>query len=119
MKLIDLHPVWFAEPGRVKQGIVFDCPCCLGKPMKERARLAVAFANPLDGGPVFPIHNQGILWDALVWNVGDTAHPVIVPPGVHWERRGNAFEIMTLRPSIDASDARHWHGFVSKGEIDP
>lgn len=97
---------------------MFDCPCCLDKPIKQRARLAVALSNPLDGGEVFPITKQRILWDALVWNVGDETHPVVVPPGVHWERTGIMFGSMTLRPSVDASAAGHWHGFVSKGVIE-
>jgi hypothetical protein len=85
--------------------------------MKDRARLAIAFANPIDRGAAFPITNQRMLWDALVWNVGDTGHPVVVPPGVHWKRTWSHFDVMTLQPSVDASAAGHWHGFVTLGEI--
>lgn len=97
---------------------MFDCPCCISKPLSARVRLAVAFANPLDGKAPFPITNSKLLWDALVWNLGAAAHPPVVPPGVHWQREGT-FEDMTITPSIDASAARHWHGFITNGEIRP
>lgn len=119
MRLSELHPAWFAEPGRFGQGIVFDCPCCLTKPIEQRSRLAVAFSNPIDCGAPFPITNQKVLWGVLVWNIGNRAHPPIVPPGVHWKRIGVTFEDLTVEPSVDASGAHHWHGFVEQGRIRP
>jgi hypothetical protein len=41
----------------------------------------------------------------------------IVPPGIHWKRSGEAFETLSLSPSIDASNAGHWHGFIKNGEV--
>lgn len=87
-------------------GLSFDCPCCRGT---ERAtRLAVFFANPVDGGP--PADDAA----DPGWNEVDGhlrhAHP-------RWTRSGDTFETMTLSPSIDASAHGHWHGFISEGSI--
>lgn len=114
MRLSELQPRWLAEPGRTGQGVVFDCPCCVGKP--NAVRLVVAFRNPLDSGAPFPIRKMAILWEAL--KEGDDPRQVTkVPPGTHWERTGEIFEDMTFAPSVDASPAGHWHGFVRNGAI--
>lgn len=34
-----------------------------------------------------------------------------------WKREGDAFETLTLTPSIDASAHGHWHGFITNGEV--
>lgn len=126
MKLIELNPRWWNEPGRFGQGVLFRCPCCTAKPIlpgkapclynnPQCADLAIAFSNPLDGGEVFPINKQAILWAALKWNVGDATHPAIIPPGVHWTRKGDTFETLSISPSVDASASGHWHGFVTDG----
>lgn len=130
MKLIDLNPRWFAEPGRVGQGVVFLCPCCINRPIlvgrapsttnpagPTKVELAIAFSNPIDDGAVFPIKKQKALWDVLIYNVGDVNHPAIVPPGVHWKREGDTFETLSISPSVDASASGHWHGFVTAGKI--
>ncbi len=89
MKLTDLNPRWWRTcPTRSGQGISFDCPCC------RVERLAIAFANPMDGGGV------------------------VIMPGVHlWQRTGETFEDLSLSPSIDASAHQHWHGFIVNGGI--
>jgi hypothetical protein len=41
-----------------------------------------------------------------------------IPPGIVWTRAaGDTFETLTLSPSIDASPAGHWHGFIQNGEV--
>jgi hypothetical protein len=94
MKLIDLDPSWWnvQMPGRSGMGLVFLCPCCRSQ------YLGVWFANPLDGGAPAPIEMM---------------------PAPRWKRVGETFETLTLTPSIDASrsDGKHWHGFITNGEI--
>lgn len=114
MRLADLEPRWFAEPGRHGQGLTFDCPCCLGKP--EAVRLAAAFTPPLDGGPVIDLR-PAVTWPALNPRPDGAPGPVTVPPGIHWARQGDTFDTLTLSPSIDASPAGHWHGWIQGGEI--
>lgn len=90
MKLTQLEPKWWADSGRHGQGIRFNCPHCY------EFIIAIAFANPLDGGPAY---------DA--------------PDMLTWQRTGETFETLTLSPSIDASKLGHWHGHVVNGQILP
>lgn len=104
MKLIDLDPHWTCDTiGRHGQGISFECP------VHHNHRLAVAFANPLDGGERIKL--------------GKSQY--------YWLRNGLTFDDLTLGPSIDASankadvsldNVGHiqtpcWHGFITNGEI--
>ena len=83
MKLIDLNPRFVGaggagvqnkegNPSPVREGIgmSFDCPCGCD------IRTFLLFTNPIDGGQKF----------------GDRQ--------TSWERTGDSFESMTLRPSI-------------------
>ncbi len=117
MKLTDLEPRWlvagywepsdtttsgriqrFANNGRHGMGLSFLCP------VHRDHRLAVLFANPVDGGV-----------------------PAEIRPGCYaWHRTGETFDVLTLGPSIDASGSTHgtgavetpcWHGFITNGEI--
>jgi len=63
-------------------GISFDCPCGCDD------RAFVAFKQPLDGGP--PIDGDRHTWD----------------------RTGDTFEALQLRPSIQRIGGCGWHGFV-------
>jgi len=80
------------EPPLVRGvGVVLDCPC--GKCGDE---LYVPFSVALDG----------------------TARPDGTHPG--WEREGDTFEILTLKPSVLRIQSRGgcgWHGFISNGEV--
>lgn len=113
MRLTDLNPRWLAEEGRHGQGVTFDCPCCLGRP--NGVRLAAAFTPTLDGGPAIGLDPKR-LWPAL-WPPKGEPNVTTVPPGIHWQRSGDTFETLTLSPSIDASRAGHWHGFITNGEV--
>ena len=109
MKLIDLDPRWACDAdiviggikqhfgGRTGMAVSFDCPHCVARERatanKRVERLAVWFANPLDGGPP----------------TDDATHL--------WQRTGETFESLTLSPSIDASSDGHWHGFVTNGLV--
>ncbi len=115
MRLVELEPRWFAEPGREGQGVSFVCPhCAAASDRPDRVRVAVAFANPLDGGAPISLASP-ILWPTL-WPPKSVPDVTTVPPGVHWQRTGETFETLTLAPSVDASPAGHWHGHVQEGE---
>lgn len=98
-KLTELNPCWVghggegisdaqgnAVPRRESIGISFDCPCGCG------TSCFIPFANPLDGGA--PVHNEAHLW----------------------QRTGDAFENLTLTPSIQRIGGCAWHGFITNGE---
>lgn len=99
MKLTDLDPNWAVDAdiviGGVKRhyddrhgmAVSFLCPHC------RQTRLAVWFANPIDGLP--PTDDAETLW----------------------QRSGESFENLTLSPSVDASKFGHWHGFIRNGEV--
>lgn len=101
MKLTELNPKFFAEPGRHGQGIGFDCPHCkLAAAAVEGPieRIEIPFSNPLDGGPV-----------------------ISQVPGnmARWQRTGDTYETLTIQPSIafDAPPFCKWHGFITAGEV--
>lgn len=98
MKLVDLDPRWISSggegitrngqpvPRRDGVGIGCDCPCGT-----EGCWLAVYFTNPLDGGPTL----EGV--------------------AVSWQRTGDTFETLTLRPSLQRRGGCDWHGFLTDG----
>ena len=114
MRLVDLAPRWFAVPGlgTDKDGVTFLCPCpiCLADPSRQ-VRLGVQFANPVQGGEGVLMRNKDI--NRHIHELGTFD----VPPGFLWTRTGDAFETMTLQPSIDASKSGHWHGSITSGVI--
>jgi hypothetical protein len=121
VRLRDLDPHWLGEadhvpepdgsvrPGRKRLGVSFRCPVH----PQDGHRLAVLFANPIDGGT--PLQGERC----------------------HWQRTGDTFDDLTLTPSIDVkneyidADGRrvdaqgnptdvvssHWHGFITRGEV--
>lgn len=109
-RLVDLHPRWIRDhdaPIDARQGIGFDCPCCVG----SGQRLAIFFANPLSSHP--PANVSGLGHNARndAGHLGD--HHV---GDVLWWRTGVTFDTLTLTPSIDCSSWKHWHGFITNGE---
>lgn len=97
MRLIELDPRWYrVEDDGDRLGITFDCPHCLG----SGQRLGVSF------------HHLGreLMEDAVIH---------AKRPGEHvWSLNGaESFDVLTLSPSIDASEAGHWHGFITNGAI--
>lgn len=115
MKLADLRPKWFAEQGRQGQGIVFLCPHCHGA--EKPTWLCVAFSNPLDGGTPFPIGKIGTLMNVLYEGEIVPKGQPVCPPGTLWSRSSDSFETLSIMPSVDASPAGCWHGFVTDGGI--
>lgn len=76
-------------------GISFNCPCCLQETDPVRKfRIVIWLAHPLDGG-------------------------LPQPDELHWRHAGSSLRDVSLFPSIDASAAGHWHGFVRNGKLAP
>jgi hypothetical protein len=67
---------------------------------------------------------QAALWrETMAWDEEDE-YPnmggvtiILCKPETAWTIQGTDFETMTVTPSIDASGAGHWHGFIRSGEI--
>jgi len=95
MKLTDLDPRWVvAHQGGPRIGLSFDCPHC------RVQRLAVPFHAS------FVEYLADGMTAARGWDVGHI-----------WDMTGTGFDDLTLSPSVDASSAGHWHGFITAGEI--
>lgn len=105
MRLTDLNPQWMGaggdgitrdgQPVPARHGVGLLCTCPCGQ-CDEYRELYVPFANPLDGGPSL-----------------ESGHP-------RWERTGDTFETLTLRPSILRSKEKGgcgWHGYITNGEV--
>lgn len=96
MKLIDLEPRWFGDEGH-RFGLTFLCPHC------QKTRIGVAFHH----------HGHGQMEDSYI-----IAHHGADDSQHIWDLAGQEdFATLTLTPSIDASKAGHWHGFVTNGEV--
>ena len=97
MKLVDLDPRWFVlQEGGPRVGLSFLCPHC------QLERIAVPFHHEgreaMEDGYILARHGAN-----------DRGHI--------WTLSGaDAFESLSLSPSIDASSSGHWHGFVTNGE---
>jgi len=98
MKLSDLEPRYYVSGnGGHPIGITFDCPHC----RESGQRLAIA------------LHMDGTNFDP------DPDNPQQFPAGeTVWSIiGGDSFDNLSLSPSVDASQARHWHGHITNGEI--
>ena len=109
MRLTELDPRWWGD-GHRELGVSFLCPHC------RSVRLGIAFANPRDGGPPSPIVSDNGMPKCIRDHVHEQG-TFDVPPGFLWQRTGDAFDTMSLTPSVDASKSGHWHGFVTDGEV--
>lgn len=95
MKLVDLNPRYISLNNYNEiLGITFDCPCCLNT--EKATRLAIYFVKDIIGNHGEAIHVNNIAWEVI--NLND-------------------FNNISVSPSVDASNEKHWHGFITKGEI--
>ena len=96
MTLVELNPKWIGcgtSPDVIIFGLRFDCPHC------KVQRLAIMFTPFID--PKGWMAKIGPEWEV----------------GTKWQRIGDSFETITLKPSINTEWAGHWHGFIENGEI--
>lgn len=94
-RLIDLNPSFYTahgSPERHGLGVIFDCPC-KQETCEWGGKIAIGFANPIDGGPSIKYSEREVLWT----------------------RQGETFEDLTLTPSIHA--VGHWHGWLRNGML--
>lgn len=102
MKLLELDPRWLEKEGR-RIGFTFFCPCC----RKDRL---TCFSEPT------PFKQQVMLMLPITGQeYGDRIDWVPSKSDFAWGIAGE-FENLTVTPSIDASAAKHWHGFITNGE---
>jgi hypothetical protein len=98
MRLTDLDPHWLVlEEGGPRVGLTFHCPHCPA----SGQRLAVVFhhAGRATAEDSYILAKHG---------AADTNHI--------WAMTGSDFGDITLTPSVEASGAGHWHGFITDGE---
>ncbi len=98
MRLLDLDPRWVGintiVVNRLRIGFTFLCPHC------RTERLFVQFRPAID-----PDGHMATI--SPPWNAD---YPI-------WSREGETFEKLTISPSVDASNVKHWHGFITNGQI--
>lgn len=60
--------------------------------------------------------DQRLLYEKVF---GEHWNTEVVPssPAALWAITGRDFETISVHPSIDASAAGHWHGFITGGEV--
>jgi len=102
VKLTDLQPEWIDWQGRHGIGMTIKCMTghCTG-------RQWILFANPLDGGPAWEGQCVQLMFDMA--KDKEAFGPVYDRPcgQVRWKRIGEAFESMSLQPSINAHECGH------------
>lgn len=101
MRLADLDPRFYTvgQDSDDRHGITFDCPHCVGK--ENGSRLAIALHMDGTNFDPDPDNPQQFAANETVWTITG----------------GDSFENLSLSPSVDASKAGHWHGFITNGEV--
>lgn len=125
MRLTELEPKWLTDRGKLR-GVVFKCPHC-------RKEWLTCFFEPT---PIFSSNEFPDWWkehnfpppgtqsrmviDALELDVmSEFSAFVPCKKDIGWAHTGNTFDALTITPSLDASAAGHWHGFITSGGITP
>ncbi len=99
MRLTELNPRW-VHPNI----LAFDCPCC---------KKVILTCKDIEMG----VCDQ---MDIFVKHFGEGNGLTIVPckKEQSWKiENRDDFNTLTAAPSLDASAAGHWHGFIRNGEI--
>jgi Family of unknown function (DUF6527) len=86
-------------------GVTFRCPHCPPGERGETTFLGVMFRTLIDRDQL-DIDERG-------WPDYMAKHP----KQNFWNRAGDTFDTLTLTPSIDCSQAGHWHGYITNGAI--
>lgn len=112
-KLVELEPHWL-EWGRRKVGLMFLCPHCRVTWLSCMFEPTPLHARGPGRGVDTP--NQFALFTKIIGE--HHAHDVVpCNKAVAWTRTTDDFNTMSITPSLDASAAGHWHGYVKNGEI--
>ncbi len=122
IKLTDLDPRWLTFEG-MRRGITFKCPHC------QKVWLT-CFTEPMplfgDGCIDEDVSkwnglSQFVLWRDAVGMDVPQIEMVGCTKGIAWTATppiGEAtFENLSFTPSLDASKAGHWHGFITNGVV--
>lgn len=108
MRLTELEPRW---ANGEKTVLVFRCPHCRVAGVESSIWISCKSVSMSIGTQI----------DAFATLNLDPCGPRygVVPmrEDCAWTINGSDFETMTVTPSIDASAAGHWHGFITNGEI--
>lgn len=112
MRLTDLHPTWWGPKGRHGVAIIFDCPCkdCQAGTFLP-LRLVCSLNPPIDGGAVV-ICTSAAIEAAIVsgeLEITENARNGISACNCAWDRVGDTFDTLVLKPSIDAHLSGHAH----------
>lgn len=104
MKLLDLEPRWFVlEDGGPRVGLTFECPCCrnerIGIVFHHRGHEAIE-DEYIKAHHNAPCGNANLEPNKFIWTIDGP----------------DDFASLTVTPSIDASKAGHWHGFITGGQ---
>lgn len=94
IRLVDLDPAWITSGDRII-GVTFLCACCKNFP------LFLLFAHPPDGGP--PQRQDHRV-------AGDHG-------GLRFNHSGSTFEDLTIHEHVMSSQANHWSGRITDGEV--
>lgn len=105
MRLTDLEPRWFAHGDEPHAVFVFNCPHCCATGRRVRLSCTVVAMKGSDQRGIF---DAAYGEDAVVVGCKFLAWTMV---------NGPSFETMTITPSLDASAAGHWHGFITNGAI--
>lgn len=130
MRLLDLKPRWLSLDGS-PIAIMFLCPHCATSPKQTWLTCFFRAAGGIPRVPVdFEIEGlQGSRGERLLFYqaLKEIGHPdpaegayhdiVDCNPASAWKRTSDDLATMSITPSIDASAAGHWHGFITIGEI--
>lgn len=132
MRLASLQPRWLELNGE-RVAVMFRCPCCFAKPTDGEGIWLTCFFRSIANLPLVPDDHpvdayrgnqmHRVLFHDALQAIG---HPDPVEGSYHdvvsckksiaWQRTGDDFETLSCTPSIDASQAGHWHGFITNGE---
>jgi len=112
MRLVDLEPAWLhhvAADGTRRDGVGLTLRCMTGH---CHGRLWIQFANPLDGGPALAQNMLQDVRQSAVRSDDPNEWERIRDDrdcGPHrWERTGETFETLSMRPSVDAHECGHF-----------
>jgi hypothetical protein len=114
VRLTDLDPRWLEDGGQ-RIGLVFKCPHCQKCYVSCFNRPTKKFDRGGDDGDTFGSGTQFGQFQRVLGR-DEAMNTVPCKSSSAWTIDGD-FGNMTIKPSLDASAAGHWHGFVTNGQI--